>query len=368
MEALAMRVLQLAKRSVTLLAAVSVALIGCSDSGPDVPFNPAGTSADIEAVNAAFGSSTFASFSSLSVLFDAAYTGFPLVSSSARALDIRAGNATGMRAAAIRSAKRLAALRPAPPNNSFSASSAAIPSEIAGKTYEYSGGSYVPTDRTGAPANGVRFLLYAVDPVTFQPVEPLVETGHVDITDLSGTTTQSARVEVVSGTTTYLDYTVTASSVTGRVTVIGFVTDGTHRANLNLLATLTSANSLTLVYGLDVPQRDVSIVLNLTATGLDTETSTFNVLLSMSGPNGTLSISGQFTSTGGTLTVRTGDRTLAIITVSGTAEPVITGADGLPISDEDAAALRRVFQLAAEAFASFEGLLGPVGFFLEPAA
>ena len=49
----------------------------------------------------------------------------------------------------------------------------------------------MPTDRTGAPANGVRFLLYAVDPVTFQPVEPLVEAGYVDITDLSGGNTQS---------------------------------------------------------------------------------------------------------------------------------------------------------------------------------
>ena len=361
-----MRVLQFAKRSVTLLATVSVALTGCGDSGPDVPFNPTGTSADLEAVNAAFGSSTFASFSSLSLLFDAAY-GVPLVSSSAAAMDIRASGPAGMRAAAMRSAQRLAGLLPAA-NKSFSASSAAIPAGIAGKTFEYSGGAYIPTDRTGAPANGVRFLLYAVDPVTFMPVEPLVETGYVDITDLSGTNTQSARVQVVSGGTTYIDYTVTANNLTGRITVVGFVTDGTHQANLNLAASLSSAGVLTLVYGLNVPQRDVSIALTLTLTGLDPQTATINISLTMSGPNGTVSLSGQFTSTGGTLTVRTGGQTFATITVTGAAEPVITGADGLPITAEDAAALRGIFELTSEAFVSFDQMLAPVVFFLAPAA
>ncbi len=64
----------------------------------------------------------------------------------------------------------------------------------------------MPTDRTGAPANGVRFLIYAVNPITFVPVEPLQEVGYVQLTDLSGSSTQAARVIVVSGETTYLDY------------------------------------------------------------------------------------------------------------------------------------------------------------------
>ena len=362
-----MRVLQLTKRSVTLLATVCIALTGCGDSGPDVPFNPAGTSADIQAVNAAFGSSTFADFSALSLLFDPALGGSPLVSSAAVAMDIRASGAAGMRAAAVRSAQRLARLRPAAANPSFSVS-AAIPAEIAGKTFEYSAGAYVAGARTGAPANGVRFLLYAVDPVTFLPVEPLLETGRVDITDLSGTTTQSARVQVVSGTTTYLDYTVAANSLTGRITVVGFVTDGANRANLNLRATVSSAGDLTLVYSLDVPQRDVSIDLTWTATGLTPESINIAINLSMSGPNGTVSMSGQFTVNGATLIVRTGGRDFATITLTGEADPVITGADGLPITEEDIAALQGIFELTSEAFISFDQMLVPVTFFLAPAA
>ncbi|MEO8090546.1 MAG: hypothetical protein ABI703_09640 [Gemmatimonadales bacterium] len=363
-----MSVLQYAKRSVTLLAAVSMVLTGCGDSSPDVPFNPAGTSADMEAVGAAFGSSAFVSFSSLSYLFDAVYTGAPLVSSSVAALDLRARGAGGMRAGAIRSAKQLARILSAGRNTTLSASRSAIPAGIAGKTYEYSGGAYVPTDRTGAPSNGVRFLLYAVDPVTLQPVLPLVETGYVDITDLSGTTTESARLQVVSGTTTYVDYTVVANSVAGRISVIGFVTDGSQQANLNVVATISGTGAVTLVYGLDVPQRDVSIDLRLAASGSDIQNGVFDIILSMNGPNGTVSLSGQFTATGATLTVRTGGATFATITVTGSADPVITGANGQPITDQDAAALQAIFELTADAFGAFGQLVAPVSFFLQPAA
>lgn len=363
-----MRVLQFTKRSVALLAAVCLTLNGCGDSGPDVPFNPAGTSADIGAVNDAFGTATFADFSALSVGFSAALAGAPLVASSAAAIDIRAKDAAGMRAAALRSAQRLAALLPAAANQSFSASSTAIPSTIAGKTFEYSGGGYIATDRTGAPANGVRFILYAVDPGTFLPFEPLQETGYVDITDLSGSSTQAARVQVVSGGITYIDYTVTVNSTLGRITVTGFVTDGTHQANLNLQTSVTSSGALILTYNLEVPQRDVSINLSLSASGTTQETLTFTLNLSMSGPNGTVSMSGQFTATGGTLTVRTGGTVFATITMTGQTEPVITGAGGAPLTDDDLLALQGIFDLTSQAFISFDQMLIPVTFFLTPAA
>lgn len=366
-----MRVLQCTKRSVTLLAAACVALTACGDSGPEAPFNPAGTSEDIQAVNATFESPAFVSFSWFSPQFDAALGGSPLVAASASALNFRqATNGGQLRASAVRSARRLAALAPPIANESFSASTAAIPAEIAGKTFEYSGGSYAPTDRTGAPDNGVRFILYAVDLVTLMPVEPLVETGHVDLIDLSGTSSQAARVVVVSGTTTYLDYTVTVTSTEsiGRVTVTGYVTDGANRANINLRSTVTSATGLTLLYTVDVPQRDVSIDLTMTATGLDEQSGTVDINLGMNGPNGTVSMSGQFSEAGGTLNVRVNGDPFATITSSGAGEPVITGEDGQPLTEEDAEALRGIFEVTGEAFTSFDEMVVPVGGFMEPAA
>lgn len=365
-----MSVLQLAKHSVTVLAAVSVALTGCGDSGPDVPFNPAGTSADMEAMNTSFASPVFGSFATFSLQFDAALGTAPLISASAQALDFRrATTVAGLRAAARRNAQRVAGLAPKLRNQSFSASSAAIPAEVAGKTFEYVDGSYVPGDRLGAPTNGVRFLIYAVNPVTWEPVLPLQEVGYVELTDLSGSSTQAARVVVVSGETTYLDYTVSSSAgaTSGLITVAGFVTDGTIRANLNLRATVTQAAGLTLAYTVDVPQRDLSIDLSMTMTGLDPQSGTMGINLSVSGPNGRISMFGELTEAGGTLTVRVNGATFAAITSNGTAEPVITGPSGQPLSDDEAAALQRVFEVTGEAFTSFDVMIAPVGAFMEPA-
>jgi hypothetical protein len=366
-----MRVLQITKRCVTLLATACVALTGCGESGPEAPYNPTGTSSDLAAVNATFESSTFASFSWFSPQFDAALGGAALVSTSAGAFNFRRATTGGeFRAAAARTARTLAALARKRPNESFSASSAAIPSELAGKTFEYVGGEYVPTARTGAPSNGVRFILYAVDPVTFTPVEPLVETGYVQLTDLSGGTTQAARVIVVSGTTTYLDYTVslTATATSGQVTVNGFVTDGSVRANLLLRSTVTSAGGLTLLYRVTVPERDVSINLTMTAAGLDQQSVTIEMSLTMSGPNGTITLTGTFTETGGTLTVRANGESYATITSTGVGEPTISGADGEPLTGEDLEAIQGVFHMTGEAFASFDEMIMPVGSFMAPPA
>jgi hypothetical protein len=369
MEAEPMRVLQLAKRFVLTTAAGCIALTGCGDSGPDVPYNPAGTTADLQAVDATFGSSTFASFSAFSVLFDAALGGAPLISASAAAIDVRANGSGGMRAAAVRSAERLAAVLPKSGKPGSGASMAIAPA-VMGKTFVYSAGSYVVSDRAGAPVAGVRFILYAVDPVTFAPVEPLVETGYVDLTDLSSGSTSAARVRVVSGDTEYLNYSVTAinSVSSGRVTVLGWVTDGTHQANINLRATLTFSAGLTLTYSVDVPTRDFSIDLRLTSSGLDPQTATIVVSLDVRGPNGWIQMSGQFDQNGGTLNVTVSGHHFATITQTGAAEPVITGADGQPMTQDDLAAVRGIFYLTTEAFTSFDQMFAPVGAFLEPPA
>jgi hypothetical protein len=257
-----------------------------------------------------------------------------------------------------------------PVDRTYSVSSVAIPAEVAGKTFEYVDGSYVLSDRTGAPANGVRFLIYGVNPITLQPVLPLQEVGYVELTDVSGSITQGVRVVVVSAETTYIDYTVTAAAGVsgGQMTVAGFVTDGNNRANINLRATVTESAGMTLLYTLDVPQRDFSIELTMTMSGLDPQSGTTSIALSMNGPNGSLSMSGQLAGTGGTLTVEVNGNSFATITSTGTGEAVITGANGQPISGEDASALQNIFGVTADAFIAFDQMTLPIGGFLAPAA
>ena len=363
-----MHVLQFAKRAGLTLAAAALALSGCgSESAPTVPFNPAGTTADLEAVNTTFASPAFTSFSSVSMLFDAALGGAPLVSASAAALDIRGSStAKSLQAAAARSAERIARIMPRPAGASFSASSAAIPAEYLGKTFVYSAGSYVVSAETGAPATGVRFILYAIDPVTLLPTDALDRTGYVDLLDMSSGTTSAARVIVVSGTTTYLDYRVTATSTltSGRVTVLGFITDGNTEATFNLRSVLTIDAGLTLTYSLDVPARDLSIDLSMGASGTTPETSVINLTLDMRGQNGWVRLTGQMTIDGGTINVAINGTPFATITSTVGAETVISGAAGQPLAPEELDALERIFAFSGGSFLAFDQLVMPVGTFI----
>jgi hypothetical protein len=371
-----MRVLQFAKRSVVTVALLSSALAGCSgDSSPDAPFNPAGTSADLNALNSTFGSPAFASFSTFSLMFDAALGGSPIISASAGALDLgkslsraERGNPQAIRAAAVRSAQRLAATLTRGTGDGFSASIAAVPPAVAGKTFVYDplAAGYVASDLSGAPTNGVRFLLYAVNPITFEPTDPLTEIGHVDLIDLSSGSTQAARVLVVSEGITYINYTVSASSGTssGRVTVIGYVTDGIYQVNVNLRSTISFTAGLTLTYSLTVPERDVAINLTVSASDITQPTGTIDINLVMSGPNGTVRMIGEFSDTSGLLNITINGNAFATITTSGSTTTIVRN-DGTPLTDEELLALQGVFDMQAGAFISFDQMLAPVGAFFE---
>jgi len=149
--------------------------------------------------------------------------------------------------------------------------------------------------------------------------------------------------------------------------VIGYVTDGTIQANIVLRSTLSFTSGLTLTYTLNVPERDVSINLSLNVSDITQPTSTINVNLTMSGPNGVVALSGQFTETGGTLNVLVNGDLFATITTSGTTT-TITRTDGQPLTDDENAALGTVFEHSNGAFTAFDQMLAPVGaFFTEPA-
>lgn len=104
--------------------------------------------------------------------------------------------------------------------------SVAIPPEVAGTTYEYDATAdhWVATDRTGAPVNGVRFILYTVDGAQ-AVVEPLDEIGYADLIDLSSGSTASGRIAVVADGTTWVDYRADASGddVSGEMNINGYV-------------------------------------------------------------------------------------------------------------------------------------------------
>ncbi len=107
---------------------------------------------------------------------------------------------------------------------------ATIPPDLLGVTFVYDPGqsAYVPSERMGAPANGVRFILY-------DNPSDLNEIGYLDFIDGSNFGVQPWVIDVslevfLTGVGTVLDYTVTGTAFEGsaNITFDGYLSDGTE--------------------------------------------------------------------------------------------------------------------------------------------
>jgi hypothetical protein len=116
-----------------------------------------------------------------------------------------------------------------------------IPDALYGTAYEWDEVEleYVLSATEIGPANGVRFLLYAVNPFSGYPSVPLTVVGYVDLMDESTSETSLALHVVVasSADVVHLDYTVTidATSVEFEATCSGYVSNGLVGAALRRL-------------------------------------------------------------------------------------------------------------------------------------
>jgi hypothetical protein len=354
-----MRVTHYARRSLAA-AGLALALAGCKDDGASPSaFDPQGTAADMAAAQDAFASGPTASYAAVAVDISLALNGSPLVASSAALALSRPSKASE------RYARQIASLIPAG-GSGIQASVVAIPAEVAGKTFVWdeSTDTYVVSDVSGAPSNGVRFLLYAVDPVLFRPVEPVVETGYVDVIDQSTAALGDVRIKVVENNVTYLDYQVVASATasSGLVTIAGYAFNGTTRANFTLKNTVTENSGgivLVLEYGLDVPSRDLSIDWTATFANISATDVAVTLDLAVSGPNGDVRVVGTSGADGGTFTVKVNGDTFATITLTGNTLAVV-GATGDPLTPDEEQALETVFESYEGSLNAFSDLLMPV--------
>lgn len=235
-----------------------------------------------------------------------------------------------------------------------------IPEEYWGITFVLENGEYVASERTGAPATGVRFILYAINPVTKEPIED-VEVGWVDLVDESDGVANSLRIIVVSDDVTHVDYAVSCGFVVGGIEVSGngFITDGETRANLDLSLVFSQSDGISFDFLVDVPSKNLE--LDLAMTGLtpegdqdDTFTATYRVkrgsneiLFELTADQGELS---------GTVTF---NGALAAV-ISGTLEdPVVTDAEGNELGPEGRQALHDLLYGVGRAIEHLSGLLGP---------
>jgi hypothetical protein len=361
-----MRVPHYARQFLAALALIALAGCGKDSNAPDAPFDPAGTSSDIGALEASFDSPATAGFAAAALAIGDVLGETP-AAAAVKAMPTKALIAGG-KPAAGHYAAALAKVYARPSGgitpSLSTASTAAILDEHLGVTFTRDPETleYGPSDLTGAPENGVRFMVYGVNQISGEVLVPLVEVGYADIVTTESTTAATVRIVLVSGGVTYLDYAVgvTGSESQFTITVSGFVSNGDDRVNFDLDTHVDlTDSSLGVDYTLIVPTRGgFRIDFEGESTAGDVTTST----LEARGPHGAVTISGTQTTTSATFDVEVNGELFATITRSGSEPWVITGADGEALTQAELQALAEVFSIFLQGFLFFEDVMIPTGY------
>lgn len=242
-------------------ALVLAAACNGDTTGPATLSDPQATIAAVAALDSAFHSNALASFGALSGA---------LGSTAATAALSRAGTivratlprpttpGVAAEAAAVRQLSGLRALNLSP----TSPQGPVINDTLYGSvfTYDTSWQAYVRSAPTGGPTNGIRFILYAVNPLTGALAIPLTPVGQTDLLDESVGATAKLHIIVTGngGTPSYLDYTaaLTFSQTTLVATLNGTLTNAlagganktlSFSVNANFtITTITVAGTYTL--------------------------------------------------------------------------------------------------------------------------
>ncbi len=248
-----------------------------------------------------------------------------------------------------------------------------FPSNFLGTTFEWDEGlgRYAMTERTGAPADGIRFILYAVDPFTGEPALPLNEIGFLDLTDEGSASATRLGVYAETGGIARLDYTVTASYallgdvIEATATGAGYISDGTRRLDFDLVQTVAfntvnETMRVDMLYDLRMDDENVRVVVDV-GSDIDLSASDLSLDVMMTITDGgnvtVLDITVDQTEniTG---TVLHNGQTVAQIDGS-TSAPVFTNASGDPLSSAEAAALVEVFDVVEDVFDFVEAVFEP---------
>lgn len=345
------------------LSAVSlvfaIGLAACNDStDPGDSFDPSESAADLEVLGNAFNTDVYESLSAMGGDFGAVFAAPALAASVVDAGWISVSSPEKWELYGGEIANALL---------SRSAAVLLIPDTFRGRTYEHNAEGYFHNpDRTGAPTNGIRFILYEVNPITDEP--GTTEIGWVDVMDESTDLAAVVRLSVWSGEIEYINYTVGASGVINSISleIDGWVTDGATQVNFTLNhsidATFATARA-EIDYQIDVPSRDFSIAANMVVEfDVETEAGSITIEASFSQANNNVVIQGSIDSQtdSGTLEVLVNGNLFATITLAGESITVV-GPDGNALSQEHAQALRQITDGLGDIFEdTFEDLFNPV--------
>jgi hypothetical protein len=268
-------------------------------------------------------------------------------------------------------------------HGSASAMAALFPVEVVGKTFEWDTNTvaYAATARTGAPVTGVRFILYAIDELTSQPVKPLVEVGYIDLIDETGSGSPKVHVLVagVADTPVYVNYTMTLQSSTSvKISTTGYITNGASSPDSvrfnGAISASGNATSVAVVedVSFDVNSRDIHVRNWQRVTLTQTSPTELAVSLRISFRfehggevvtlEGSLDLDQGAGTVNGTFVSKVDGGMFATCSVLGTSTSytlTCTGADQDGLNADEQEALHHLGDAVDSIGTLFEGILGP---------
>ncbi|HKV71736.1 MAG TPA: hypothetical protein VJN62_10835 [Gemmatimonadales bacterium] len=345
-------------------AALLLAIAACSKdaTGPTTISNPASAMASLNGVDSTFATPAFQSFLAVTGSFNGSPAApFGHVGALLRATAPRIPGSSGApNGPALGAALRTLA-------GVMASVEAILPDSLLGKTFVWDTiqAKYVVSADTGAPSNGIRFLLYEVDS-TGNIGTPLTQVGRLDLIDKSTAGTQSLEVVVASNTFTYVDYTVSGSGTRSAftLTAAGFIRNTRRELDFSITYSLSgSAYAIHEQFDDTADQLHLTFSFGITVTS-DTSTA---VTLGFTYQVGSQSIE---ISGGGAInalteslagSVKVNGNTFALITAIGIrgTPATVTDAHGNPLSADDRLLLLRMFDIVGHA-------LGWLNYFVQP--
>ena len=338
----------------------------------EVPFDAGASAADLQAVQGAFAATAFESFavSSQDFILVADTTPLPVALLHASVAAATAGTRWEAAAAAEAFAAGPAASGPL------------LPDEFRGRTYvrvDGVAGYQWDSARTDAPATGVRFVLYEVDPVTGTP--GTTEIGYVDLIDeTTPNVAHVARVVVVTSGVVRIDYTVSAvvGTQSATLTVSGFIGDGTNQVDVDLSVTFAEnppVFSATVDHVISVPSRDFEVDATVVFEfNEETLQGSLDVDASFMQGAYTVTVAGVVTFSEGTVPTESGTFEIhvdgllfAVVTVNNDTVTVQNGSGG-ELTAAEVDAVKRIFDGLEDLFDErFEDFVRPVAWMFEGA-
>ena len=354
-------------RGLQLLCAIPFALQACGGGGSTGPApkparlaNPDSTAAQLQSLTAPFETDAFLNFAALHQHFGPAGSALAATLSPIRAPAVTPSLAPGLMLtdATTRVWWRAPATSPV--------AAAIFRDTVRGKTFVWdtTAARYVTSTAAGAPANGVRFVLYTTQPPISEPSRPLTAMGYADLTDQSTSSAAVLGVAVLGGTgptpATYVSYTVARSAAPERAwAVVGFVTDGVTL--LDLTSAVTATSTLTVQTAVE----DATDGTHVSETGTLSRTWENSADFSLTSGADTVRATGSVAldTTGqswgrGSVAVTVNGQAFATITVA-PAGPSYSGASGVELTSADETALEHLFIAWASLFGAVTVLTDP---------